>query len=185
MLDIGWSELLVVAVVAVVVVGPKELPKLMRTFGFYAGKVRRAASDFRRQFDEAMAESEADEVGKNIEAIRSNMGTTADFNQPIDNPLMTPMSEPGPTAPGERPHLVGEDESSAARKPQRRPAKGWVAKKARAKTSGVQTSGADSTKPPKGKTSAKRTTKGSVAAKRATKRKAKAASPRTTKTGGA
>ena len=51
MLDIGWSELLLVAVVAVVVVGPKELPQLMRTFGFYAGKLRRAASDFQRQFD--------------------------------------------------------------------------------------------------------------------------------------
>ena len=46
MLDIGWSELLVIAVVAIVVVGPKDLPRMMRTVGFYAGKVRRAASDF-------------------------------------------------------------------------------------------------------------------------------------------
>ena len=42
MLDIGWSELLVIAVVAIVVVGPKDLPRMMRTVGFYAGKVRRA-----------------------------------------------------------------------------------------------------------------------------------------------
>src|SRR5665648_95377 len=74
MLDIGWSELLVVAVVAIVVVGPKDLPKLMRSFGFYAGKLRRAAADFQRQFDEAMAVSEAEEVRKNIESIRSSIG---------------------------------------------------------------------------------------------------------------
>ncbi len=94
MLDIGWSELLVVAVVAIVVVGPKDLPKLMRSFGFYAGKLRRAASDFQRQFDEAMAESEADEVRKNIEAIRSGMGGTVDLDAPTDKPVMMPTPAP-------------------------------------------------------------------------------------------
>jgi sec-independent protein translocase protein TatB len=94
MLDIGWSELLVVAVVAIVVVGPKDLPKLMRSFGFYAGKLRRAASDFQRQFDEAMAESEADEVRKNIESIRSGMGGTVDLDAPTNKPVMMPASAP-------------------------------------------------------------------------------------------
>lgn len=96
MLDIGWSELLVVAVVAIVVVGPKDLPKLMRTVGFYVGKARRAAADFQRQFNEAIAESEADEVRKNLEAIRANMGPAPDLNQPIGKPLMT-----GPSAASE------------------------------------------------------------------------------------
>lgn len=94
MLDIGWSELLVLAIVAIVVIGPKDLPKLMRTIGFYAGKARRAAADFQRQFNEVVAESEADEVRKNLEAIRSNMGPAPDLSQPIGKPLMT-----GPTAP--------------------------------------------------------------------------------------
>lgn len=89
MLDIGWSELLLVAIVAVVVVGPKELPKLMRTFGIYAGKVRRMASDFQRQFNEAVAESEADEVRKNLEAIQSNMGPAPDLETPLGQPVMT------------------------------------------------------------------------------------------------
>lgn len=93
MLDIGWSELLVVAVVAIVVVGPKDLPKLMRTIGFYAGKARRMAADFQRQFNEAIAESEVEDVQKNLEAIRANMGPAPDLNQPIGKPLMT-----GPTA---------------------------------------------------------------------------------------
>jgi len=93
MLDIGWSELLLVAIVAIIVVGPKDLPKLMRTVGFYAGKVRRMAADFQRQFNEAVAESEAEEVRKNLEAIRANMGPAPDLNQPIGKPLMT-----GPSA---------------------------------------------------------------------------------------
>jgi sec-independent protein translocase protein TatB len=89
MLDIGWSELLVLAIVAIVVVGPKDLPKLMRTVGFYAGKGRRMAADFRRQFQEVVAESEAEEVRKNLEAIKANMGRAPDLNQPIGKPLMT------------------------------------------------------------------------------------------------
>jgi sec-independent protein translocase protein TatB len=123
MLDIGWSELLVVAVVAIVVVGPKELPKLMRTFGFYAGKLRRAASDFQRQFDEAMAESEADEVRKNIESIRSTMG-------PMDKSLMMPTGGPAQTALGAPPLGAHEVEppkrtpaSGTKRAPARKPAK--------------------------------------------------------------
>ena len=118
MLDIGWSELLVVAIVAIVVVGPKDLPKLMRTFGFYAGKIRRTAGDFQRQFKEAMAESEVEEVQKNIEAIRANMGTAADFSQPIDKPLMTPMAEPARTALGAPPLHTKEVEPQATAKPQ-------------------------------------------------------------------
>ena len=98
MLDIGWSEILVIAIVAIVVVGPKDLPKMMRTIGVYAGKLRRAAADFQRQFEEAMAESEADEVRKNIESIRSGFG---DLKPEADKPLMT--GEPARTALGAPP----------------------------------------------------------------------------------
>jgi sec-independent protein translocase protein TatB len=99
MLDIGWSELLVVAVVAVVVVGPKDLPRLMRTFGHYAGKLRRTAADFQRQFNEAMAESEAEEVRKNFESIRSGMGNAPDLRAPIDKPVMMPTPKPASIEP--------------------------------------------------------------------------------------
>jgi len=85
MFDIGWSELLVIVVVAIVVVGPKDLPKLMRGFGHYAGRLRRAASDFQRQFEEAMRESEVDEVRKAIESVKANQ-----LNAPIDKPVMLP-----------------------------------------------------------------------------------------------
>jgi sec-independent protein translocase protein TatB len=102
MLDIGWSELLVVAVVAIIVVGPKDLPKLMRSIGFYAGKLRRTVADFRRQFDEAMAESEAEEVRKNIESIRRSMGPV-DLKAPLDKPVMTPQAPQTPPSQPETP----------------------------------------------------------------------------------
>jgi sec-independent protein translocase protein TatB len=89
MFDIGWSELLVIAVVAIVVVGPKDLPKLMRSVGHYAGKLRRAATDFQRQFDEAMRESEVEEVRKAIESVRTET-PSLDLKAPIDRPMMLP-----------------------------------------------------------------------------------------------
>jgi sec-independent protein translocase protein TatB len=103
MFDIGWSELLVIAVVAIVVVGPKELPKLMRSFGFYAGKLRRAAAEFRRQFDEAMREAELEEVKQAIESVRTETRALTD-EAPLGQPLMvekpaTPATKPAAKAP--------------------------------------------------------------------------------------
>ena len=97
MFDIGWSELLVIAVVAIVVVGPKDLPKLMRSFGHYAGKLRRAASDFQRQFEEAMRESEVEEVRKAIESVRTET-PSLDLKAPIDKPMMLPKPAATPEA---------------------------------------------------------------------------------------
>jgi sec-independent protein translocase protein TatB len=98
MFDIGWSELLVIAVVAIVVVGPKDLPRLMRTFGHYMGKVRRMASDFQRQFEDAVRDSELDEVRKAIHDVRTTASSAASA---IDKPLMTKtyMETPASTPP--------------------------------------------------------------------------------------
>jgi sec-independent protein translocase protein TatB len=73
MFDIGWTELLVIAVVAILVVGPKDLPRMLRTLGNYAGKLRRTANEFRRQFDDAIRESE-------FEDIRNSMRDVGDIN---------------------------------------------------------------------------------------------------------
>jgi sec-independent protein translocase protein TatB len=103
MFDIGWSELLVIAVVAIVVVGPKELPKLMRGFGHYAGKLRRAAAEFQRQFEEAMRESEIDEVKKAIESVRTE-ATALDATAPMDKRFMPQTPEPRPELVSPAPH---------------------------------------------------------------------------------
>ena len=69
MFDIGWSELLLIAVIAIVVVGPKELPALMRTVGRYATKMRRMVREAQGQFEEALREAELDEVRKEMRDI--------------------------------------------------------------------------------------------------------------------
>lgn len=162
MLDIGWSELLVVAIVAIVVVGPKDLPKLMRTFGFYAGKARRMAADFQRQFNEAIAESEADEVRKNLEAIKSNMGPAPDLNQPVGKPLMT-----GPSAPPKT-QFVEPPKATAEEPPLPEPPAAAPAKK-KAKRASSEKKTAPAKKAPAKKTAAKKTPAKKAAAKKSPK----------------
>ena len=81
MFDIGWTELLVVAVVAIVVIGPKDLPRAMRIVGQWTGRMKRMARDFQGQFNEALREAELD-VGpartsrKSARSIRSPTSRT-------------------------------------------------------------------------------------------------------------
>ncbi|WP_077961351.1 Sec-independent protein translocase protein TatB [Ensifer adhaerens] len=71
MLDIGWTELVVIAIVLIVVVGPKDLPPMLRAFGRMTAKMRGMASDFRQQFDEALREADLEEVRKTISDAQS------------------------------------------------------------------------------------------------------------------
>ena len=116
MFDIGWSELLVIIVVAIVVVGPKELPKLMGTFGHYAGKLRRAAADFQRQFDEAMRDTEVAEVKKAMEAVRAE---TASLDQPVMLPKIDTPASPTTPAPVPPPAPVAPPAPAASAAPAR------------------------------------------------------------------
>jgi sec-independent protein translocase protein TatB len=69
MFDIGWTELVVIAVVAIVVIGPKDLPRAMRTVGQFTGKLKRMAREFQGQFNEALREAELEDVKKSIQDI--------------------------------------------------------------------------------------------------------------------
>lgn len=71
MFDIGWTEMLVIAVVMIVIVGPKDLPRMLRTFGRTTAKLRTMAGDFQKQFNEALKEAELDEVKKSVDSLRS------------------------------------------------------------------------------------------------------------------
>lgn len=71
MLDIGWTELVVIAIVLIVVVGPKDLPPMLRAFGRMTTKLRGMASEFRHQFDEALREADLDDVRKTISDAQS------------------------------------------------------------------------------------------------------------------
>jgi sec-independent protein translocase protein TatB len=66
MLDIGWSELLVIAVILIVVVGPKDLPPMLRAFGKMTTRLRKTAGEFRAQFDDALRDADMDDLRKTI-----------------------------------------------------------------------------------------------------------------------
>src|SRR5688500_13881819 len=68
--EIGASELLVIAIVALIVVGPKDLPLLLRRLGEWMGKLRGMAAEFRASFDEMARQSELDELRQQVDALR-------------------------------------------------------------------------------------------------------------------
>ena len=70
MFEIGWTEMLVIAIVMIVIVGPKDLPKMLRTFGKTVAKLRGMAGDFQKQFNEALKEAELDGVKKSLDEVR-------------------------------------------------------------------------------------------------------------------
>src|SRR5579859_5924933 len=67
MFDIGWSEILLIAVVALIVIGPKELPGVLRMMGQWMGKARKMAAEFQGQFQEAMREAEMADLKKQVD----------------------------------------------------------------------------------------------------------------------
>ncbi|ARY43463.1 Sec-independent protein translocase protein TatB [Brucella melitensis] len=71
MFDIAWSELLIIAIVMIVVVGPKDLPKMLRAFGKATARMRTTANEFRHQFNEALKEAELEDVKTIIDGARS------------------------------------------------------------------------------------------------------------------
>jgi sec-independent protein translocase protein TatB len=80
MFDIGWSELVVIAVVALIAIGPKELPAVLRTVGAYMGKIRRMASEFQGQFQEAMREAEMADLKKSVDEMTDVAKGFSDFD---------------------------------------------------------------------------------------------------------
>ena len=70
MFDIGWSELVVIAVVALIAIGPKELPGVLRMVGQWMGKARKMAGEFQGQFQEAMREAEMADLKKSFDEVK-------------------------------------------------------------------------------------------------------------------
>jgi len=70
MFDIGWSEFVVIAIVALIAIGPKELPGVLRMVGQWMGKARKMAAEFQGQFQEAMREAEMADLKKSFDEVK-------------------------------------------------------------------------------------------------------------------
>jgi len=82
MFDFAWSEMAVIAVVALVVIGPKDLPKVLRTAGQWANKARSMAREFQNSLEEMARETELDQLKKEVDQV-----TSIDFDREISNTI--------------------------------------------------------------------------------------------------
>jgi sec-independent protein translocase protein TatB len=84
MFDIGWGELLLIGIVALIAIGPKELPGALRTLGQWMGKLRRMAAEFQGQFQEAMREAELADLKKQVDEMTTQAQSYANFDPVSD-----------------------------------------------------------------------------------------------------
>ncbi|MFP6748652.1 MAG: Sec-independent protein translocase protein TatB [Alphaproteobacteria bacterium] len=133
MLDIGWSEMMLIAVVAIVVIGPKELPRALRTIGQWVGKARAMTRDFQSSVNDMIAESELEELRRSANSIGDfNANNLLDDTSPSNlnattPPPPTPQKWPADDDPADdfdasdeelaewRPDIVEENEDGGAR----------------------------------------------------------------------
>ena len=87
MFDIGWSEFLIVIVVMLIVVGPKELPRIVRTIGQWTGKARSYARDFQRTIEEAAEETEMSAIRKEIELANKEIAEVQKSTMHVDTSI--------------------------------------------------------------------------------------------------
>jgi sec-independent protein translocase protein TatB len=89
MFDMSWGEVMLIGGVALIVIGPKDLPKALRTVGQITGKMRRMAGEFQSQFNEAIREAEFDEIRREVDGVKRSASTMG----PTFNPVQTIRDE--------------------------------------------------------------------------------------------
>ena len=114
--SIGLQELAVIGIIALIVVGPKELPVLMRKAGQWTARLRGMAADFRANFDEMARQAELDELRKEVEALRTQ-NPLQDIKDELTKPFETGIDPYAPITPygsGEVPQIAGQEAIVAA-----------------------------------------------------------------------
>jgi sec-independent protein translocase protein TatB len=109
MFDISWTEFLLIGVVALIVIGPKELPGVLRTLGQWTRRVRSMAADFQGQFQEAMREAEMADLKKQVDDIAHDIksydplkGVRADV-EAAGKDIQSSLEQPGVVTPASEP----------------------------------------------------------------------------------
>lgn len=149
MLDLGWSELLVIGVVALIVVGPKDLPRMLRTLGQYAGRARGIAREFQRSMDEAARQADIDElkdVKKGLDDMReAQYKMQREMGQSfLDKPKKTETKAAG-AKPAEK--AAGKPAEQPAAKPAAKPEAKPAAEPAKAATPATPAAATPAAKP--------------------------------------
>ena len=100
MIDFSWTHIVILLGIALVVVGPKDLPRMMHMAGRWMGKARAMANEFRKSFDEMARQGELDELRAEIESLRRN-NPIADMNRELNRPIIPDdmQSRPVESAP--------------------------------------------------------------------------------------
>ena len=80
MFGLGWGEVVVIGIVALIAIGPKELPTVLRSAGHWMGKIRRMAAEFQGQFQEALREVEISDLKKQAEEMTSSVTDFSNFD---------------------------------------------------------------------------------------------------------
>ena len=133
MFNLGWGELVVIGIVALIAIGPKELPTVLRTLGQWMGKVRRMANEFQGQFQEALREAEFADLKKHADDISSsvaefsNIDPLADAQKDVERafeetPAAAPTADaasPAPAALPGRAAAAGDRGGAGAAAPSR------------------------------------------------------------------
>ena len=112
MFNIGWSEYLVIAVIALIAIGPKELPGVLRMAGQWIGKARKMAAEFQGQFQEAMREAEMADLKKSFDEVKEAATgfASGDLMTSLHNDVNSALAIPD----AEKPAAATEASSSEA-----------------------------------------------------------------------
>lgn len=102
MFEIGWSELLLIGIVMIIVIGPKELPVVMRNFGRWVARLRRSADDFRRQFEDSVREAGYEDFQRDLRAMRE-LNPASQIRDTIDDVVRQVGAPPALTPPASQP----------------------------------------------------------------------------------
>jgi len=116
MFGIDGFEFLIILIIIIVVVGPKDLPKMMRAFGQATTKMRKTAMEFRRHFDEAMRETELDELSDTLKDIkkldpRKNLTEIFDPIREVTSDIKASLAEPSSPSPNANPTTIKQQKT--------------------------------------------------------------------------
>lgn len=103
----SWSEIILIAVVALIFIGPKELPAILHRLGQMTATLRRSAEEFRRHFEQSMREAGYEDLNKNINDLRS-LNPSTQLRATIDSAInqSAPMPQPASTQPSAAPSFA-------------------------------------------------------------------------------